>query len=57
VTVCRNRGWKYALLALIDVEANFLVVKAYQYTNLISIQVWTVHKPKEIELNCVCMYN
>ena len=36
-----DRGWKYFILALIDVEANFLLVKAYQYTNLTSIQVST----------------
>ena len=36
----KERGWKYFFLALFDVEANFLVVKAYQYTNLTSIQVW-----------------
>ncbi|GBF90182.1 hypothetical protein Rsub_03315 [Raphidocelis subcapitata] len=29
--------WAYALLALVDVEANFLVVKAYQYTSLTSV--------------------
>ncbi|EDO32166.1 predicted protein [Nematostella vectensis] len=39
VCVLKERGWKYFLLALTDVEANFLVVKAYQYTNLTSIQV------------------
>ncbi len=27
----------YALLALLDVEANFLVVKAYQFTNITSV--------------------
>lgn len=32
-------GWKYFLISLCDVEANYLVVKAYQYTNLTSIQV------------------
>ena len=35
----KTRGWKYLILGLVDVEANFLVVKAYQYTNLTSIQV------------------
>lgn len=35
----KERGWKYFFLALFDVEANYLVVKAYQYTNLTSIQV------------------
>lgn len=39
INVIRSRGWKYALLALIDVEANYLVVRAYQYTNLTSVQV------------------
>jgi len=39
----KERGWKYFLLALFDVEANFLVVKAYQYTNLTSIQVSLRH--------------
>ncbi|KAI5834807.1 DUF914-domain-containing protein [Schizophyllum commune Tattone D] len=29
-------GWKYLILAACDVEGNFLVVKAYQYTNLLS---------------------
>eukprot|EP00501_MAST-03F_sp_TOSAG23-6_P000798 GSMAST32.ASY1.ANO1.828.1 assembled CDS len=29
--------WKYAILALFDVEANFVVVKAYQYTKVTSI--------------------
>ncbi|XP_067051425.1 solute carrier family 35 member F1-like [Acropora muricata] len=38
-TLMKERGWKYFFLALFDVEANFLVVKAYQYTNLTSIQV------------------
>ncbi|CAE6466902.1 unnamed protein product [Rhizoctonia solani] len=29
-------GWKYFILAACDVEGNFLVVKAYAYTNLLS---------------------
>ncbi|EMR10477.1 hypothetical protein PNEG_01190 [Pneumocystis murina B123] len=29
-------GWKYVILAFIDIEANYFVVKAYQYTNLLS---------------------
>ncbi len=39
ISVFRERGWKYFLIALIDVEANYLIVLAYQYTNLTSIQV------------------
>lgn len=34
-----SRGWKYILLAAIDVEANYMVVKAYTYTTLTSVQV------------------
>lgn len=39
IYVLKNRGWKYFALAAIDVEANYLVVKAFQYTSLTSIQV------------------
>ncbi|XP_010473839.1 PREDICTED: solute carrier family 35 member F2-like [Camelina sativa] len=31
--------WYYYFLALVDVEANFLVVKAYQYTSLTSVML------------------
>jgi hypothetical protein len=37
--------WKYALLAFADVEANYLVVKAYSYTTITSIMLidcWTI---------------
>lgn len=34
-------GWKYGLLALLDVEGNYCFVLAYQYTSLTSIQVCT----------------
>jgi hypothetical protein len=33
----RVAWWKYALLALVDVEANYLVVRAYQYTTIESV--------------------
>lgn len=39
--ILKHRGWKYLLLGLVDVEANYTVVKAYQYTTLTSIQVNT----------------
>lgn len=38
-------GWKYFILALADVEGNFLVVKAYQGTNLLSamlLDTWAI---------------
>lgn len=35
----RDRGWKYFFLALIDVEANYMVVKAYQFTSVTSVQL------------------
>lgn len=51
----KNRGWKYLILSLIDVEANFLVVKAYQYTNLTSIQVrQSVHERRDWMIILVC---
>ncbi|KAK6730577.1 hypothetical protein RB195_007190 [Necator americanus] len=37
--VLRKRGLQYFLLALIDVEANYMIVYAYQFTNLTSIQL------------------
>ena len=35
----RVPAWQYAVLALIDVEANYLLVLAYQYTTIEEIQV------------------
>ncbi|PPQ88718.1 hypothetical protein CVT25_009482 [Psilocybe cyanescens] len=38
-------GWKYFLLAACDVEGNFLVIKAYQYTDLLScmlLDAWAI---------------
>uniref|UniRef100_A0A8D3BA37 Info solute carrier family 35 member F2, like n=2 Tax=Scophthalmus maximus TaxID=52904 RepID=A0A8D3BA37_SCOMX len=37
--ILKRRGWKYLLLGLVDVEANYTVVKAYQYTTLTSVQL------------------
>ncbi len=32
--------WKYVILGVIDVEANYMIVRAYEYTNLTTIQVF-----------------
>ncbi|XP_017206555.2 solute carrier family 35 member F2 isoform X1 [Danio rerio] len=37
--ILKTKWWKYLLLAVADVEANYAVVKAYQYTTLTSIQL------------------
>ncbi|KAF7700033.1 solute carrier family 35 member F2 isoform X1 [Silurus meridionalis] len=37
--ILKTKWWKYLLLGLVDVEANYAVVKAYQYTTLTSIQL------------------
>ena len=37
--VLKENWWRYIILGLIDVEANYLVVLAYKYTTLTSIQV------------------
>lgn len=39
ISVLRARGWRYLLLALIDVEANTLITSSHQFTSLASIQV------------------
>ncbi|KAF7837144.1 solute carrier family 35 member F1-like [Senna tora] len=41
----KAKWYYYVLLALVDVEANFLVVKAYQYTSLTSVMLldcWSI---------------
>ncbi|KNA19491.1 hypothetical protein SOVF_061240 [Spinacia oleracea] len=41
----KAKWYYYVLLGLVDVEANFLVVKAYQYTSLTSVMLldcWTI---------------
>jgi solute carrier family 35 protein F1/2 len=43
--VILHDGWKYIILAACDVEGNFLVVKAYQYTDLLScmlLDAWAI---------------
>ncbi|XP_069747358.1 solute carrier family 35 member F2-like [Narcine bancroftii] len=39
VQILKAKWWKYLLLGIIDVEANYMVVKAYQYTTLTSVQL------------------
>lgn len=39
VQILKKKWWKYFLMALTDVEANYTVVKAYQFTTLTSIQL------------------
>lgn len=38
-------GWKYIILAACDVEGNFLVVKAYNYTTLLSCMLLDAYVP------------
>ncbi|XP_065868754.1 uncharacterized protein [Euphorbia lathyris] len=41
----KAKWYYYAILAIVDVEANFLVVKAYQYTSLTSVMLldcWSI---------------
>ncbi|XP_029925695.1 solute carrier family 35 member F2 isoform X2 [Myripristis murdjan] len=37
--ILKTKWWKYLLMGLTDVEANYTVVKAYQFTTLTSIQL------------------
>ena len=34
-----DRLWRYGIIAIADLEANYLIVKAYQYTNMTSVQL------------------
>lgn len=43
--VIARDGWKYIILAASDVEGNFLVIRAYQYTDLLScmlLDAWAI---------------
>ncbi|NXR27918.1 S35F2 protein, partial [Cinclus mexicanus] len=37
--ILKQRWWKYIFLGLADVEANYMIVRAYQYTTLTSVQL------------------
>ncbi|XP_068122991.1 solute carrier family 35 member F2-like isoform X2 [Hyperolius riggenbachi] len=37
--IVRHKWWKYLLLGIVDVEANYSIVKAYQYTTITSVQL------------------
>ncbi|KAI5615078.1 solute carrier family 35 member F1 [Silurus asotus] len=39
LAILKRRWWKYMILGVIDIEANYLVIKAYQYTTLTSVQL------------------
>ncbi|XP_033740098.1 solute carrier family 35 member F2-like [Pecten maximus] len=46
-------GWKYVLISIADVEANFLVVSAYQYTTVTSVQLLDCFSiPMVLVLSC-----
>ncbi|XP_068936937.1 solute carrier family 35 member F2 [Petaurus breviceps papuanus] len=37
--ILKGKWWKYIFLGLADVEANYVIVRAYQYTTLTSVQL------------------
>ncbi|KAL4608475.1 solute carrier family 35 member F2-like isoform X1 [Arapaima gigas] len=37
--ILKTKWWKYLLVGISDVEANYMVVKAYQFTTLTSVQL------------------
>ncbi|XP_020658828.1 solute carrier family 35 member F2 [Pogona vitticeps] len=37
--ILKRKWWKYIFLGLADVEANYTIVKAYQYTSITSVQL------------------
>lgn len=49
-------GWKYILISIADVEANFLVVSAYQYTTVTSVQLLDCFSiPTVLLLSCLVL--
>lgn len=51
ITILRRNWWKYIILGLVDVEANYLMVIAYKYTNLTTIQVY-LHLYFQLHVTC-----
>ncbi|CAB0042637.1 unnamed protein product [Trichogramma brassicae] len=55
-SVLRARGWRYLLLALIDVEANTLIAASHQFTSLASVQLLDcVAIPVALALSCLVL--
>lgn len=52
LAILKQRWWKYMILGLIDIEANYLVLKAYQYTTLSSVQVGVSHTAVKHHVDC-----
>ncbi|XP_053972729.1 solute carrier family 35 member F2-like isoform X1 [Hylaeus volcanicus] len=56
ISVIRARGWRYLLLALIDVEACTLVTTSHRFTSLASIQLLDcVAIPVALALSCLVL--
>ncbi|XP_024220303.1 solute carrier family 35 member F2 isoform X1 [Bombus vancouverensis nearcticus] len=56
ISVIRARGWRYLLLALIDVEACTLVTFSHQFTSLAGIQLLDcVAIPVALALSCLVL--
>ncbi|XP_017876802.1 solute carrier family 35 member F2-like isoform X2 [Ceratina calcarata] len=56
MSVIKARGWRYLLLALIDVEACTLVTSSHQFTSLTSIQLLDcVAIPVALALSCLVL--
>ena len=48
--LCKNRGWKYFFLAMVDAAAAYFLVMAYQFTSLTSVQVRLIKKALKVLL-------
>ncbi|XP_047344503.1 solute carrier family 35 member F1-like isoform X3 [Vespa velutina] len=56
ISVIKARGWRYLLLALIDVEACTLITSSHQFTSLASIQLLDcVAIPVALALSCLVL--
>lgn len=58
--ILKTKWWKYLLMGVADVEANYTVVKAYQFTTLTSIQVremycvWLIYNVSPLVAGLIC---
>ena len=54
--VIREHWWEYIILAIIDVETNYLNVLAYEYTTIASAQVCVYTSMCVCTHPCVCLF-
>ena len=57
LVILKYNWWKYLLLGAMDVEANYLFILAYKYTNMTSIQVRGAPPPHSVLLSLFLLFS